>query len=120
MATFSGVAGAALFHGGMHRQTIILFSQYTSIYLTVSRNFSKILWEAVFYLSVSTHFHLFLSLLVLYQNISLVPGLPWRSFSRASYTDYIQFILNKVIFIPQLFALIVLSLVGTWDTGEQT
>lgn len=43
LATISQVARAALFHEGKHKQTTILFSQYTSIRLTVSRNFSQIL-----------------------------------------------------------------------------
>ena len=43
LATFSQVARISLFHVGMHRQNTILFSQYTSIHLTVSRNFSQML-----------------------------------------------------------------------------
>lgn len=124
IATFSQVAGVALFHEEKHRKTTILFC---FVFLSILPftfqliDISPQLCSRLFLSFRVNHFHLFPSLQWFFIKPSVLfqvsTGI--RSVIPLIQVTFSPHIPNKAIFIPKLFALITLSLVGTWNTEKQ-
>lgn len=120
IATFSQVAGAALFHEEKYRKTTIFFFSILPFTFQLIE-IPPQLCSRLFLSFRVNHFHLFPSLRWFFIKPSVLfqvsTGI--RSVMPLTQVTFSPHIPNKVIFIPKLFALITLSLVGTWNTGKQ-